>query len=116
MQRRDENPHSHSMSTLEAQLARLCLPCCNPTLTSLPSSPSLSSLNQPASLRTMHEFCMDATAWLLSSTENVVAIHCKAGKGRTGVCACALLVYLVGVHSRRVGLDLRAERERETSG
>jgi phosphatidylinositol-3,4,5-trisphosphate 3-phosphatase/dual-specificity protein phosphatase PTEN len=39
-------------------------------------------------------FCKDAKAFLDENEKNVVAIHCKAGKGRTGTFICALLIYL----------------------
>ena len=39
-------------------------------------------------------FCQDAKAFLEEDEKNVVAIHCKAGKGRTGTFVCALMIYL----------------------
>lgn len=39
-------------------------------------------------------FCLDAKEFLDENPENVVAIHCKAGKGRTGTFISCLLLYL----------------------
>jgi hypothetical protein len=30
-------------------------------------------------------FCEKATAWLNQDGENLVAVHCRGGKGRTGI-------------------------------
>ena len=39
------------------------------------------------------KFCKDVEHFLNQSEKNIVAIHCKAGKGRTGVMICCYLVY-----------------------
>ena len=49
--------------------------------------------HQPPRLSQMSEFCAEATAWLGADPRNVLAVHCKAGKGRTGVMLCAYLLW-----------------------
>ena len=39
-------------------------------------------------------FCEDAKEFLGEDEKNIVAIHCKAGKGRTGTFVCCLMIYL----------------------
>ncbi len=45
------------------------------------------------SLDLMTGFCESAHAWLSAHVDNVIVVHCKAGKGRTGVMICAYLMY-----------------------
>ena len=44
-------------------------------------------------------FCEDAKAFLEEDEKNVVAIHCKAGKGRTGTFVCCLMLYMNNLES-----------------
>lgn len=43
-------------------------------------------------LQTMTNFCDSAARWLKADPQHVVALHCKAGKGRAGLMACCLLL------------------------
>ena len=49
--------------------------------------------HNPPPLRMIPEFCATVRDFLDESPENVVAVHCKAGKGRTGVMIASFLVH-----------------------
>ena len=44
------------------------------------------------SLEDMRRFAASVKSWLSADPENVIVVHCKGGKGRTGTMICVWLV------------------------
>mmetsp|Transcript_14981 Transcript_14981/g.25534 ORF Transcript_14981/g.25534 Transcript_14981/m.25534 type:complete len:612 (-) Transcript_14981:18-1853(-) len=61
-------------------------------------------------LEMIPQFCKHAEDWMNEHPENIVAIHCKAGKGRTGVLICCLLLWLKKFDDPDEAMDFYGEQ------
>jgi len=50
--------------------------------------------HEVARLSVIHQFCVSSESWLNKDPENIIAVHCKGGKGRTGLMISCLLIHL----------------------
>ena len=61
-------------------------------------------------LHDLVSFCEQASAWLDRHKDNVVAVHCQGGKGRTGTFCAALQMWTDFKHCAKASLDYFAQR------
>ena len=56
----------------------------------------------------MFRLCRGVDEWLERHSDNVVAVHCKGGKGRTGTMVCAWLLFKYSDATPKEAIDLFA--------
>ena len=67
--------------------------------------------HSPPSFDQIFQFLEDAANFVHANIDKRhIAIHCKAGKGRTGTMCCAWLLFSQKAHNAGEALDLFAER------
>ncbi|ELP92197.1 phosphatidylinositol-3,4,5-trisphosphate 3-phosphatase and dual-specificity protein phosphatase PTEN, putative [Entamoeba invadens IP1] len=55
--------------------------------------------------RIIPQLCKDVDEYLSADPLNVIALHCKAGKGRTGLMSAAFLVYMLDALNAHEAID-----------
>lgn len=73
--------------------------------------------HHPPRLNSMLSFCENVDAWCTRDPDHVAVVHCKAGKGRTGVMICAYLLYSQMCSTPEDALEFYAQkRTKNTHG
>ncbi|XP_021701164.1 uncharacterized protein LOC23687644 isoform X1 [Aedes aegypti] len=71
--------------------------------------------HNPPDIELITSFCRDVDEHLRADSKNVVAVHCKAGKGRTGTMICCYLLYSRQFNTAAEALHYYAQRRTSDS-
>ena len=66
--------------------------------------------HNPCPLKMIGPFCKSISSYLRADNRNTVAVHCKAGKGRTGLMVCAYLLHCGAAKTAQEATHLFAKR------
>jgi protein-tyrosine phosphatase len=69
-----------------------------------------------APLQTVLETCKNIHDYLSKDSKNVIAVHCKGGKGRTGLIVCSFLLYCGVFDTADKVLEYFAQRRTSADG
>ncbi len=53
--------------------------------------------HNPGPVPIIFRFALDVAMFLAADQKNIVAVHCKAGKGRSGLAICSYLILIEAV-------------------
>ena len=66
--------------------------------------------HEPCPIKLILEFCIDIVLYLNRNPDGLCAIHCKAGKGRTGVMIVCYMIFTGICNSSQDALKIFAEK------
>lgn len=66
--------------------------------------------HNPPPFEVIKEFCCSVHEWLSKDKKNVAVIHCKAGKGRTGLMICSYLIHSDHCQTSQRALELFGDK------
>ena len=66
--------------------------------------------HEPCPIKLILEFCIDIVLYLNRNPDSICAIHCKAGKGRTGVMIVCYMIFTGICNSSQDALKIFAEK------
>jgi phosphatidylinositol-3,4,5-trisphosphate 3-phosphatase and dual-specificity protein phosphatase PTEN len=70
--------------------------------------------HEPCQYPQILPFCQDVHSWLTAHPQNLVAIHCKSGKGRTGMMVACYLLYAKKCRTAKEAIEVfSAKRTRD---
>lgn len=73
--------------------------------------------HNPGPVKLVFMFVLDLALFLAANEDSVAAVHCKAGKGRTGVAICAYLMFMEAVADTYEAVELfNRRRTRDGKG
>lgn len=71
--------------------------------------------HNPGPIPIIFKFAIDAILFLAADPHNTIAVHCKAGKGRTGLGICAYFIFTEAIDNAENSVKLFNSR-RTTNG